>query len=153
MYVPESSFNAVTNSNINLCFKAIWSAVRTRPFRIFICQCLCYRVMRVDRSKRITLREQHIRFKRQRPRVGCPVRPHTFVSPSADSRRTVVSYWRKNVHEIGSEKQPTTPWLDPSWNTHQLYGICILRSGLPRLKKSSAGQLAGQLIISINRQV
>ena len=26
--------------------------------------------------------------------------PHTFVSPSADSRETVVSYWRKYVHEV-----------------------------------------------------
>ena len=25
---------------------------------------------------------------------------HTFVSPSAFSRRTVVSYWRKYVHEV-----------------------------------------------------
>ena len=25
---------------------------------------------------------------------------HTFVSPSADSRGTVVSYWRKYVHEV-----------------------------------------------------
>ena len=29
-----------------------------------------------------------------------PVRPHTFVSPSADSTRAVVSYWRKYVHEV-----------------------------------------------------
>ena len=27
-------------------------------------------------------------------------RPHTFVSPSACSRRTVVSYWRKYVHLV-----------------------------------------------------
>ena len=33
-------------------------------------------------------------------RVQYPVRPHTFVSPSADSRRAVVSYWRKYVHEV-----------------------------------------------------
>ena len=25
---------------------------------------------------------------------------HTFVSPSADSRGAVVSYWRKYVHEV-----------------------------------------------------
>ena len=25
---------------------------------------------------------------------------HTFVSPSADSRRAVVTYWRKYVHEV-----------------------------------------------------
>ena len=29
-----------------------------------------------------------------------PVWPHTFVSPSADSRGAVVSYWRKHVHEV-----------------------------------------------------
>ena len=26
--------------------------------------------------------------------------PHTFVYPSADSRRAVVSYWQKYVHEV-----------------------------------------------------
>ena len=34
----------------------------------------------------------------QEPHV--PVRPHTFLSLSADSRRAVVSYWRKYVHEV-----------------------------------------------------
>ena len=29
-----------------------------------------------------------------------PVRPHTFVSLSADSRKAVVSYWRKYVHKV-----------------------------------------------------
>ena len=28
-----------------------------------------------------------------------PVWPHTFVSPSADLRGTVVSYWRKCLHK------------------------------------------------------
>ena len=32
--------------------------------------------------------------------VRYPVWPHTFVSTSADSRGTVVSYWRKYVHEV-----------------------------------------------------
>ena len=32
--------------------------------------------------------------------VRCPVWQHTFVSPSAFSRRAVVSYWRKYVHEV-----------------------------------------------------
>ena len=32
--------------------------------------------------------------------VRYSVRLHTFVSPSADSRRTVVSYWRKYVQEV-----------------------------------------------------
>ena len=29
-----------------------------------------------------------------------PVWPHTFISPSADSRGAVVSYWRKYVHKV-----------------------------------------------------
>ena len=32
--------------------------------------------------------------------VRYPVWPHTFVSPSADSRGPVVSYWRQYVHEV-----------------------------------------------------
>ena len=35
----------------------------------------------------------------QRSWVRYPVWPHTFVSPSADLRGTVVNYWRKYVHE------------------------------------------------------
>ena len=31
---------------------------------------------------------------------GYPVWQHTFVAPSAFSRRAVVSYWRKYVHEV-----------------------------------------------------
>ena len=34
------------------------------------------------------------------PWVRYPVWQHTFVSPSAFSRRAVVSYWRKYVHEV-----------------------------------------------------
>ena len=33
-------------------------------------------------------------------RVRYPVWQHTFVSPSAFSRRAVVSYWRKYVHKV-----------------------------------------------------
>ena len=36
----------------------------------------------------------------RRFRVRYPIRPHTFVSPSADSRRAFVSYWQKYVHEV-----------------------------------------------------
>ena len=36
----------------------------------------------------------------QRSWVRYPVWPHTFISPSADSRGAVVSYWRKYVHEV-----------------------------------------------------
>ena len=36
----------------------------------------------------------------QRSWVRYPVWPHTFVSPSADSRGAVVNYWRKYVHEV-----------------------------------------------------
>ena len=35
-----------------------------------------------------------------RSRVPYPVWPHTFISPSTDSRRAVVSYWQKYVHEV-----------------------------------------------------
>ena len=34
------------------------------------------------------------------PRFDNRCRPHTFASPSADSRKAVVSYWRKYVHEV-----------------------------------------------------
>ena len=32
--------------------------------------------------------------------IRYPVWQHTYVSPSAFSRRAVVSYWRKYVHEV-----------------------------------------------------
>ena len=31
---------------------------------------------------------------------GSGFRPHTFVSPSAGSKKAVLSYWQKYVHEI-----------------------------------------------------
>ena len=37
---------------------------------------------------------------RQGSWVRYPVWQHTFVSPSAFSRRAVISYWRKYVHEV-----------------------------------------------------
>ena len=42
----------------------------------------------------------YIWLKRQRCRVRYLVWPHTFVSPSADSRKIVVSYWWKYVHKV-----------------------------------------------------
>ena len=42
----------------------------------------------------------HVQLKSQRSQVRYPVRPHTFVTPSADSRRVVVTYWGKYVHEV-----------------------------------------------------
>ena len=39
-------------------------------------------------------------FISQRSWVQYPFWPHTFVTPSADSRRAVVSYWRKYVQEV-----------------------------------------------------
>ena len=52
----------------------------------------------------------------QRSWVLYPVWPHTFVSPSADSRGTVVSYWRKYVQEVlvnhlGGLSLPGKVWL------------------------------------------
>ena len=41
-----------------------------------------------------------VRLMNQRSQVRCPVQPHTFVSPSADSRRAFVSYWQKYVHKV-----------------------------------------------------
>ena len=42
----------------------------------------------------------HLTRKSEVPWVRYPVWLHTFVSPSADLRGAVVSYWRKYVHEI-----------------------------------------------------
>ena len=39
-------------------------------------------------------------LKSKRSWVQYQVRPHTLVSPSADSRMAVVSYWQKCVHEV-----------------------------------------------------
>ena len=36
----------------------------------------------------------------EEPEVLYPVRPHTFIAPSPDLRRTVVSYWRKYVYLV-----------------------------------------------------
>ena len=46
--------------------------------------------------------EQSVGCLTQEPEVpgSYPVRPHTFVSPSPDSRRAVVSYWQKYVQEV-----------------------------------------------------
>ena len=38
--------------------------------------------------------------RKQRSCVQYPVWPNTFISPSADSRGAVVSYWQKYVHEV-----------------------------------------------------
>ena len=54
----------------------------------------------------------------QRSRVRYPVRPHTFVSPFADSRKAVVSYWRKYVHEV---------------LVNRLGGLSLLRKSVDRL--------------------
>ena len=58
---------------------------------ILVLICLC----------RAALRSRYrVWLKSQRSRVRNLALPHTFVSPSADSRRAVVSFWRKYVHEI-----------------------------------------------------
>ena len=44
--------------------------------------------------------ETGTRLASQRSWVWYPVWQHTFVSPSADSRGAVVSYWLKYVHEV-----------------------------------------------------
>ena len=47
-----------------------------------------------------------------------PLWQHTFVSPSAFSRRAVVSYWRKYVHEV---------------LVHRLGGLSLPRKSVVRL--------------------
>ena len=48
----------------------------------------------------MTLFKVHLSIFYQNFQTTYLVWPHTFVSPSADSRRSVVSYWRKYVHEV-----------------------------------------------------
>ena len=55
---------------------------------------------------------------RQGSWVRYPVWQHTFVSPSAFSRRAVVSYWRKYVHEV---------------LVNRLGGLCLPRKSVVRL--------------------
>ena len=43
---------------------------------------------------------RHLVLVSMRSWVRYPVWQHTFVSPSAFSRKAVVSYWRKYVHEV-----------------------------------------------------
>ena len=54
----------------------------------------------------------------QRSWVRYPVWPHTFVSPSANSRGALVSYWRKCVHEV---------------LVNRLGGLCLPRKSVVRL--------------------
>ena len=58
----------------------------------------CHTKIQVSRTPRHWKFTQHHRSTRPPPRY--PVWQHTFVSPSAFSRRAVVSYWRKYVHEV-----------------------------------------------------
>ena len=37
--------------------------------------------------------------------------PHTFISPSADSRKAVVSYWEKYVHLVLFNRLGAIMWL------------------------------------------
>ena len=52
----------------------------------YVFSCFCLRPGRVAQSVGHLTRKSEV--------------PHTFVSPSADSRRAVVSYWRKYAHEV-----------------------------------------------------
>ena len=52
-------------------------------------------------------------------RVQYPVRSHTFVSHSADSKRTVINYWRKYVDEVLANR---------------LGGLSLPRKSVARLK-------------------
>ena len=52
----------------------------------------------VYRGRKTTMQQQQLAS--QGSWVRYPVGQHTFVSSSAFSRRAVVSYWRKYVHEV-----------------------------------------------------
>ena len=54
--------------------------------------------------------------------VRYPVRPYTFVSPSVDSRRAVVSYGRKYVHLV------LDTWMD-DLRLHVLFNSISVISG------------------------
>ena len=58
---------------------------------------------------------------------GSTVWPHTFISPSVDPRRAVVSYWRKCVHQV---------------LVHCLGGPCLSRKSVVRLTDSADMTLA-----------
>ena len=60
--------------------------------------CFVY-IFKVNRPGRVAQLVGHLTRKSE-VLGSIPVWPHTFVSPSADSRRAVVSYWRKYVNEV-----------------------------------------------------
>ena len=54
----------------------------------------------------------------QEPEVQSSIPGKTFVSPSADSRRTVVSYWSKYVHEVLPRKSVARFIYRPDMTLH-----------------------------------
>ena len=71
--------------------------VSVAPSIFLLLLTLCY--FSVPKSVTVMKLCKHIHMDRA-SWVRYPVWQHTFVSPSAFSRRAVVSYWRKYVHEI-----------------------------------------------------
>ena len=71
------------------------------PFHPFLSEALIYYSVHVlpGSVEQLVMRLTQ-ELKSQRSRVRYPVQPHTFISPSTDSRRAVVSYWRKYVHKV-----------------------------------------------------
>ena len=71
------------------------------PQSVYLCPTPSHPHTRRHRSGQlIYVPSPRVCFKSQRSRVRYPVRPHTFVSPSADSSRAVVSFWRKYVYKV-----------------------------------------------------
>ena len=62
--------------------------------------CVCFRKYSVTLPGRVAQSVGHLTRVSQGSWVRYPVWQHTFVSPSTFSRRAVVSYWRKYVHEV-----------------------------------------------------
>ena len=71
------------------------------PLSVYLCPTPSHPHTRRHQSGQLVyVPSPRVCFKSQRSRVRYPVRPHTFVSPSADSSRAVVSFWRKYVHKV-----------------------------------------------------
>ena len=51
-------------------------------------------------SCRVSQSVERLTHEAEEVRIPYPIRPHTFVSPSADSRRAAISYWRTYMHEV-----------------------------------------------------
>ena len=77
------------------------STLLRQPQSVYLCPTPFHPHTRRHQSGQLVyVPSPHACFKSQKSRVRYTVRPHTFVSPSADSSRAVGSFWRKYVHKV-----------------------------------------------------